>query len=176
MDNLKTKVWIIVTIVFLISIATGGFYYQNWIKAYYYDYTGNHFKPGDKVYRRGKLTPYIYRMIRPITADDVDKLNISDNEKSISKQNLKSGELKMLQTDKNVNQDSLHTGEDIGTFMSRQFIVKHFDGKSGVIRYYAIKPNWKVIKTVPSLADHMPEGYIYADDKLYVPFYMVSDQ
>ena len=176
MSKPKTKKTWIAVIAILVVIGLTALYYSSWIKAYYYDYTGNHFKPGDKVYARGKLSPYLYRIIRPITTDDIEKLNIDDDKKALAKQNLKNGELQTLQTDEIVDPNGLHTGDYIGTFISRQFIVKHFDGKTAVIRYYAIKPNWRVISNVPSLADPMPNGYTYADDKLYVAFFEASDK
>ncbi len=179
--------WLIVLVITIILGVTG-FIFKRDIKVKYYNLTNNHFKRGDKVYVDKEIFGYehnhynFYRLIRPISQQDIEDMTIDKLEKSTLK-NLIDPSLKpyLIRTEMSISSDTLNKYRStyIGTYLYHKALnFKNYDtGKLFEDNAYAIEPEQHY--TVTSISpddDVLPKGYTWADKSMYLPALWITDK
>ncbi|MDR6944691.1 hypothetical protein [Mucilaginibacter pocheonensis] len=145
-----------------------------WIFNNGYEDTWDKVKPGDKLYAEKRVVTdtasrmvFLFRLIRPINSDDIDRMKIAEWKKDKLKMKIDSSlKSKMLTAPGIFYQDSLlkyKTGF-LGTYIKKDSVEEY--GGFGQ-HWYAIKPNFKLIRK-HYLKFEMPAGYTLADSDYYI--------
>lgn len=146
------KIWISVITVTLIVVGVVAFYYQDWLKAYYQNFTTNHYHYGDPIeIKEQYLTALNYAdlpLCRLAKSDEEYDQIIAE---SISGKKMKQYNVK-----------------SIGTYIGYKLIeVKHKNGQKIIACIYAIKPDTRILKQNPN-SNGLKPGYNYVDDSYYI--------
>jgi|EndMetStandDraft_4_1072995.scaffolds.fasta_scaffold02083_3 hypothetical protein len=168
-DTMGKLFWTALSVVIGIFILIWGF---NWLFNVGADETWEKLKLNDSVYINRiyfKDTTVdraaIYRLVRPITASDVDTMKI-ESWKKLQMKNALDTTLKpqLIRYNRAFSVDSMYKNHSaaIGTYLGRDSILE----VGWNHKWYILKPNSKVIFKV-NPPDDIPEGYIIASKDCY---------
>ncbi|MCC8427224.1 hypothetical protein [Mucilaginibacter sp. UR6-11] len=181
----KSKTWII-ALICLIVLGGGSFAWYWFNKplfyAYYTDTFNNPFKPGDKLYITDFLVNKtstkdfsrynlpLYRSVRPMNDDEVDKMSISLADKILIKKDMSSKKPYMVECGWAISTDSLckYRSAFISNYTESRIDNAYFgDNKYLPMIFFIVHPVQKaLIRESNSTA---PSGYVFDDN---LPFYV----
>ncbi|SDE89233.1 hypothetical protein SAMN05216464_110210 [Mucilaginibacter pineti] len=165
----KRKRWIIISIIILLfSIGYFGRYY---FIAAYMTFIPVHLDKGDKLYAADDCISHdldinIYKIIRPMTLAEIERLNIDSSKKSdLMKKFNPSAPLKIINTGDAIIIKRLlkYKTAYIGDYVKRMSI-------KGEPYFYAIKPVVQMIDKVIN-PDKIPNNYVITDSCYYIHTY-----
>jgi hypothetical protein len=183
----KLKGWIIILIC-LIVLCGGSFTWYKFNKplfyAYYYELNYNPFKPGDKMYLQGFLVDKnsakdfsrynmnLYRMVRPLNDDEVDKMSVSMADKILIKKDQSSKKPYMIECAWAISTDTLckYKSAFVSNYSTSKIANLSFgNGDYLPTVFFEIHPLRKAL--ISDSPVEPPTGYAF-DDSL--PFYFLA--
>ena len=171
----KSKGLIIgVLIIFLIGIVAY-FNFEIIYTVYHYTFKVDSFKTGDKMYANDHVAINLCRLIRPLTKDDIDTMQVSDTEKLRLQLNLDDS-LKPYMINSGDYISTAGNSNYIGTYIQHEFATFAYQVKKRVYdNVFVIKPNNSMLEHSDYGAEAMPKGYTWANNAYYVWCDLVSN-
>lgn len=167
----------------LVLIALGAVVWYNYpvIRLHYLNSKYNPFKPGEKVYAAdwlvnevseyGAYNITLYELVRPMNADDIDKMNIGLAEKALIKSQLKSSDKPFLiDLGWQVSSDSLckYKSAFIGTYFDYKVLDEKSDKEYHPMVYFNVKLNRRSLFKAYPYHNQIPSGYVKVDGPFYI--------
>jgi hypothetical protein len=169
----KRKSWLIALACIVLLSGLVYFNLNRLYVTYEYLFKLEHFSSGDKLYLvRPEHAFDLMRLVRPLTEDEIDKMDISDAEKAVLNLKIASG-LKpyLLYTRDYITADAKHSF--VAYYISHDVMHTMTMEKTLVLtNVFAIKPTKSSLNlyTSDSWGENtkIPKGYTYANDTYYI--------
>ncbi|MFD1255709.1 hypothetical protein ACFQ3S_02790 [Mucilaginibacter terrae] len=176
---------ILFPIISIIVLSVLGYYFRWHVNAFYYNLTHNHFKMGDKMYASDELfkdknstAVFLYRIVRPLTEKDIDKLSIDDYEKILKKKTLNpTAKPYVINVNKYFAESDLIGVKSayIGLYQGREVLDIKIGDQIVFSNFYKIEPYKKVFSDT-NYDGELPKNYTWTNNQLYILALDISDE
>ncbi|TSD67593.1 hypothetical protein FFF34_009440 [Inquilinus sp. KBS0705] len=183
-----SRVTLAVLAVLIVTICTG-YYYRDYLLLKYYDFKTNPFTSNSNVYAPGGMVNSIgkygsfkitfYRIIRPIGPNEIDRLPLSADQKALAIQSIKTNRKSyIIRSNCYISTDSLckYKTACIGKYKGSNILLENENEDYYPNTFYEILPNKKALIQGDLKINDLPIGYVWADNKYYIPPFDVTNQ